>query len=457
MNYNQISTSLAIGCVLAILAPIAIFWVAPQLKVMVGYSAQIACLQHFVARRPIDFISHHELSAWNNAPFEIHDNEVVSTLPFIALYHATSHFTPDIGCVLEGEIEGAYQPIAPQPMRRRLNQRVQNIARAYIDDKALHSRALLVAHKGVIIAEAYGDDTKPNQPHQGWSLTKSLLHALYGVAIKNGVINVNQPPPVRYWRETNDGRFQISYDDLFRMSSGLVFDETYWPPSDVTQMLFTKQDVGDFAALKFMKLAMEKEWSYSSGTTNILSWIYKKTLLKQKRDPIAYMRQSLFQPLGMATMTISPDWTGTPIASSFGFASAEDWLKLGQLYLQKGRWNNKQLIAPEWTKQAASLTKGSGGRYGHHWWVNAPIAPKTASKAKTSQKKDNRAQADEADIYEPRFPDLPRNAFWAGGFEGQNIMVLPSQQMVVVRLGWTPDEKIKLNELISSILAILPN
>ena len=428
MSRNKLIAG-AIVAAIAALLPVYFLWLRPAMKVISGYSAQVMCLQHFVAGRSPDEVYQRELSDWTARPTTITEHKVKTSTFF---HKEESIYSPSFGCILRGKPQPSYAPLASQPMQRRINKEAQRIVDNYTSRKELYTRAVLVAHKGVIIAEAYGDGASRTQPHQGWSMTKSLLHAVYGIAIKDRLINFRAPPDIPEWRAEIKGRSTISLDDLFRMSSGLEFGEVYSPPSDVTKMLFTKINTGDFAAHKPMEEGPQKRWHYSSGTTNILSWLLAKRLAQENRDMTDYMRQKLFLPLGMTSMTVSPDYTLTPVASSFGFATAEDWLKLGQLYLQNGKWRGKQIVPRKWVKLAASPTKGSNGRYGHHWWINDP-----------------------EEKFTPTYPDVPRSAYWAGGFNGQTMMVLPSHNMVVTRLGWTVDQKTDMNNLVAEVIAAI--
>lgn len=451
LTFDKIVILLSSSLIVVFIVLLYALWAHPILQVMVGYSAQIGCLQNFVSGRDPAFTYTRELSAWTAAPTKIKNNSVEASVPFLPFYKQTATFMPHIGCVLAYAPQGAskknvgaygekeiyyefkknYLPIKPQKLPRRINTRIQKIADEYVARKYLFTRGLVIAKNGVIIAESYGDGANATTPHPGWSVTKSLLHALYGVAQQDKLLNFNAPPPVLIWSGLGDRRSKITFDEMFRMSSGLVFDETYFPPSDVTKMLFNKTDAGKFAAEKFLEATREKRWHYSSGTTNILSWIYVNELKKKKRDPIAYMRNKLFKPLGMSSMVVSPDYVGTPIGSSYGFATAEDWLKLGQLYLQNGRWRGTQIVPANWVKKASSSpTKGSKGQYSHHWWINDP---------------ENK--------FVRKYPSAPKNAFWASGFNGQIVMVLPSQKIVITRLGWTEGEKTELDGLIKQILA----
>lgn len=438
----------------------------PMLKVMVGFSAQTVCHQHLIAKKPLEFIYQHEMSPWSATPVEMKGQKVVASIPFVPFYSQSATFIPNVGCVLGwqdpatvkapsledlsyDEYDEAlkqpknyafaknYKAIAPQKLPRRIRKDVQKIAEEYVAKEELYTRGFMVARKGVIVAEAYGNGGSPTSIHQGWSMTKSLTHALYGIAIKEGLIDLDKEPVLEMWSGSGDPRRKISFDELFRMKSGLVFDEAYFPPSDATEMIFTRTAMGRYAAEEILEALRTKRWHYSSGTTAILSWILADKLIKQGKDPITYMRNKLFRPMGMSSMLVSPDFVGTPAGSSHGYATTEDWLKLGLLYAQKGVWRGRQLVPANWVAQAKSVTEGSEGKYSHHWWVNDP-------------------KRDPKSGFEPKYPSVPADAYWAGGFNGQVVMVIPSRDVVIARLGWTLSEKPKLDAVIAQLLKALP-
>ena len=290
------------------------------------------------------------------------------------------------------------------------------------------TRAVVVVQNGWVVAERYGTGIEPDMPLIGWSMTKSLTHALMGLAVRDGLLTLNRPVPVPEWSHHSDNRSSISLDDLLRMRSGLVFSEkTDGFDSDLVRMITQVADTGAFAADKPLEEAPGQRWSYASGTTNILS----RGLRFAIGDDLHYWRypyQYLFGPLGMHTAVMETDASGTFVGSSLGWASARDWARFGILYLDLGRWNGQQILPERWVRHATRTTGGSSRSYGAHWWIN---------KGK-------------------RRPDWPKTSFSAEGFQGQLVLIAPSHNAVVVRLGQTPEKGgFNANRFGSSVLSAL--
>ena len=199
-----------------------------------------------------------------------------------------------------------------------------------------------------------------------------------------------------------------SLDQLLRMNSGLAFEESTGAlNSDLVRMLTKEADMAGFAASQPLIKEPGKKWSYSSGTTNILSRILRHAMDDQ--DYWAFPSRALFSPLGMTTAVLESDNSGTLVGSSLAWASGRDWARFGQLYLDQGRWNGKQLLPVNWVHQARTASRGSKQAYGAHWWL--------------SRRKSR--------------PDLPNDSLSAEGYQGQLLLVAPSQRAVIVRLGQT--------------------
>jgi CubicO group peptidase (beta-lactamase class C family) len=167
--------------------------------------------------------------------------------------------------------------------------------------------------------------------------------------------------------------------------------------------------MGRFASNKPLTGRIGRDWSYSSGTTNILSRGLRLAI-NNDREYWSYPYEALFKPLGMASAYLETDSSGNFVASSLGWASARDWARFGLLYLNKGAWNGKQILQKGWIQHATTPSKGSKKGYGAHWWLSS----------------------------KRRRPDLPRDSYSAEGYEGQLILVVPSSKTVIVRLGQTP-------------------
>ena len=274
------------------------------------------------------------------------------------------------------------------------------------------TRALVVVYDGEIVAERYAPEFGPSQRFAGWSMTKSALHALYGIAVRDGVLSVEDQP--HFWRDPADPRSAVTIDMMLRMSSGLAFGEfDFLPPSDLVSMLFLSPDTAAYAARLPLAHAPDTVWAYASGTTNMLSAVLREAYGDDAYHALPY--RELFGRLGMRSAIIETDASGTFVCSSFMFATARDYARFGMLYAQDGVWMGERILPEGWVEYARTPSAiDQPGPYGAHWWL-----PTAQEKARARE----------------RGTPIPEDAFHASGFEGQAIVVVPSRRLVIVRLG----------------------
>jgi len=223
------------------------------------------------------------------------------------------------------------------------------------------------------------------------------------------------------------------------MSSGLRFDETYGAVNDVSTMLFTEPDTGAFAAAFPASAAPDSAWSYSSGTSNIVARLLRSSLGGEPAAFVRYAREKLFDPAGMRSAFFEHDASGTPVGSSFVFMTPRDWARFGELHRRDGLWNGARVLPEGWVRYVTTPTpRAPEGQYGAHWWLNAG----GASQPVGSDGSAARAQTKEPAVPATRpWPLLPPDAYAARGYSGQWVLVIPSAQLVVVRLGISfPDD-----------------
>jgi len=279
--------------------------------------------------------------------------------------------------------------------------------------------AVVVAHAGRLVAERYAPGYGPATPMLSWSMAKSVLATLVGLAAEQGRFDLRAPAPVPEWRGPDDPRGAITMDQLLRQSSGLAFDETYGAVNDVSRMLFTRGDTGRFAAAFPLAHAPDTFWAYSSGTSNILARILRDAFGRDLAALVRFARDALFAPAQLHTAFIEPDASGSFIGSSFAFMSARDWARFGQLHLQHGSWQGARVLPEAWVDYVTTPTPAARGRYGAHWWLNA---------------------GDPDDPTQRRWPSLPREIYAACGHGGQYVVVDPTADLVVVRLGLAQED-----------------
>jgi CubicO group peptidase (beta-lactamase class C family) len=268
------------------------------------------------------------------------------------------------------------------------------------------THALLVVHKGHIVFERYAHGGSPIYAQVSWSIAKSVTHALVGIAIQDGLLDLYAPAPVPEWQD--DERSQITLDQLLRMSSGLRFREEYLDPSesDVIAMLAgpPRHDMGAFAASLPLEHSPGSTFSYSSGTSNIVARLLRE-VIGGPSEMLRFMRERLFEPIGIRSAVPSFDTSGTFIGSSWLYAIPEDFARFGLLYLRDGVWEDHRILPEGWVDYARSKTHDDGEEaYGAHWWLK----PGDTS------------------------------VFYASGFDGQRILIAPEKDLFIVRMGRTP-------------------
>ena len=285
-------------------------------------------------------------------------------------------------------------------------------------EQNIDTRAVLVIHKGRIIAEKYAEPFNAEMPQLGWSMTKTVTAALTGILAGDGLAHIDMPANVAEWRAAGDERRGITLEQLLRMSSGLQYSEVYTAGSmsDVILMLYTTGDTAGFTIDKPLAHAPGSTFYYSSGTTNIISRLNRQ-LFNNFQSYFNFPQERLFGKLGMNSVVMEADASGTFVGSSYMYATPRDWAKIGLLYMKDGVWNGERIVPEGWVEY--SLTPdGSAvrGGYGMQIWLNAGASGNAQDRP---------------------FPNLPANAYYLSGFEGQNIVMLPDQELIVLRMGVT--------------------
>jgi CubicO group peptidase (beta-lactamase class C family) len=312
---------------------------------------------------------------------------------------------------LPAQPAGIAWPTARWPRAARANARDELKSHAsaifHVSREQGETLALLVVKSGQIVYERYAPHSNATHLQYSWSIAKSITHALVGILVRQGCIDIHAPAGVPEWQTPGDPRGSITIDHLLRMSSGLQFNEAYVDAatSDVIAMLGHpgRHDMGAFAANKPLLRPLDAAWSYSSGTTNIICRILRD-LVGGPTEMLAFMRRELFEPIGMITPLPQFDTSGTFVGSSYCLAIPQDFARFGYLYLRDGVWGGRRILPEGWVDYARTSTYENAERgYGAHWWVK------------------------------------PGSAwFYANGSEGQRILVAPDHDVVIVRCGRTP-------------------
>ncbi len=431
------------------------------LMIGAGYYAKMLCSGVFVSGRPADEVIAEDVRADQSSLLGLYSSAVDSETQAVDVWVPSGFaaqravYRNGYGCHLALEADRPehaprpLKPIAPPPQdalwpeggrfaaealppenREALDAALDEAFAEDDPDNLKRTRAIVVVHQGRLVAEQYAEGFTQETPQLGWSMAKSVTNALAGALAARGEIKAALPVELDQWQGPSDARQEITLDNLLRMSSGLQFDESYVGMlSDVRVMLFLRGDKAAFAADKPPECAPGACWHYSSGTSNILA-----KAVQDAAGGTAAAHELLFAPLGLHTAVFEPDAAGTLVGSSYVYASARDWARLGLLYLRGGRWNDQTIFAEDWLDYTLEPSPGSGGAYGAHVWLEPP--PHNDPEAIAA---------------------IPEDDFYFLGHDGQMVAVIPSRETVIVRLGLTRDqERFDHARLVRSILDALP-
>lgn len=310
----------------------------------------------------------------------------------------------------------------------QLNKAVESVFHALNNDKPVYTRAVIVVYDGNIIAEKYAPGFDKHTVLLGWSMSKSLTAAMIGLLVNERKLTVEAPAPVPEWKGTN--KEKITLLNLLQQTSGLDFEEVYTRPSEVTKMLFNYGDMAAYTAKLPLKYTPGTVFNYSSGNSNILSRIIRQAV--GERQYAAFPYTNLFYKINAYSFLLEPDAAGTYIGSSYSYATARDFVRFGLLYYNNGKWNGEQLLPEDWVKKSILPPAcNTYKNYGYQFWLNG------------QNKKDIRQKA---------YPDVPDDMFYADGYGGQDIYIIPSKKIIVARFGvHTIDENKFLKEVLQSV------
>lgn len=316
---------------------------------------------------------------------------------------------------------------------------VQAYAFAPRDDRTregVRTDALLVIKDGHIVYEHYAAPTTVQTPHLSWSISKSVLATVLGVAW--GEQRFNLDDSVARFYPPMQAHSQVRIQDLLHWASGLGWQEDYeYAPlhSSVVAMLYTRgrADMAAYAAARPADAAPGQRFLYSSGDSNLLAATLRGIVGLERYEQ--YPWDALFTPLGITSAVWERDSSGTLIGSSYLYMSARDLARIGLLMLRDGRWQSQQLLPKQWlafNRTLFTLAPAQPGEAnpGGHWWLNQPLPGAGRP-----------------------WPAAPADTFAGLGHWGQALYVLPSAHLVVVRYADDRDGQFQHNELLKRVLA----
>jgi CubicO group peptidase (beta-lactamase class C family) len=295
------------------------------------------------------------------------------------------------------------------------------------------TRAVVIMHGGVVVAERYAPGFGADTRLISWSMAKSVTAAAVGLMVADGRLVLDDPAPVPQWHSPGDPRNKITLRHLLNMASGLdhqeMADDEHGIPiqnADTTRMLFLdgRDDVARYAEGHTLETLPAEKFKYSTATTHILVDIMTRVLTDSTDPEIRreamriYLKGRLFDPLGMHSAFAEFDRSGTMLGGSMIHATARDWAKFGEFLRNNGTVRSAQLLPTSWT-QFMRTPSPAQAEYGGHLWLNRK--PTGGGKGELF--------ADEG----------PRDVFAALGHLGQFIVVAPGKKLTVVRLGNSQD------------------
>jgi len=352
----------------------------------------------------------------------------------------TAIYVGDQGCVCltEGVDSLYYKPLkvvrnlpdpntTPWPMGDVLNDeafppevnmdKVKQAVNAAFESAEALTAAFVVTYRGKIIGERYAEGITKDTPLESWSMGKSLTATLMGILIKDGIYTLDQPAPIPLWQHKDDGRAKIKIMDIMRMSSGLRcrapqdpdYDDSLGYPDHL--YLYTGGiNSYEWAAARPQQWPPNTVGRYRNVDPVLINYLIRLGVEGRGDNYHSFPQRALFDKLGIRTMVMEADPYGNFLTQGYEFASGRDWARLGNLYLQDGVWNGERIIPEGFTKFVSTIAPAwiADGRpiYGGFFWINGDGAR-----------------------------PIPKNAYMMLGAGGQSTTIIPSHDLVIVRLG----------------------
>lgn len=412
----------------------------PKLNIIAGYSAKNTASSVFLGERSLSFTdtTDNNFSPVNLATNAIDKEKKTANSSVFGLLTRKSIIREGLGSVLTLDKKDEKSNYKTPKRRKTVNDTIpypygngshKDSVFESIDYKKLNetvnsifgvrkTRAVLVLYKDQIIAEKYSEGFTKDSRILGWSMTKSIMSTVFGILEHQQKINIQDKAPVESWQ--NDARKEITIHNLLQMNSGLEWDENYDEISDATKMLFLERDMTKVQEEKPLIGKPNETWNYSSGTSNLLSGILRDQF-NNHQSYLDFWYTNLIDKIGMNSMILESDLAGNYVASSYAWATTRDWGKFGLLYLHNGAWNGEELFTKEWVDYVTTPTPTSNGSYGAQFWLNT----------------------------EKQLKDVSQNMYFADGYQGQRVYILPDEDLVIVRFGLSWFEE---NEFLKGII-----
>lgn len=420
----------------------------PRLIIATGFAAKITCSCLYVANRKLDEVTqtnlYHSILPYVKVSHDAQKKTV--TASFFGLQKQEAIYKEGVGCVLMAKgrqpsflykrFDAAMEADTLMSEFSWIEGSTKNMDKSKLDvavssffdqDGSIPGKrttAVLVIHHDTLVAEKYASAFDKTTPLAGWSMTKSILNAFVGLMVQNGKLDPSNNRLFREWDQ--DERSKITLHDLLQMQSGLTWEEDYTKVCDVTKMLYDSPNVTDIPKTAQAEFTPGTQWKYSSGTTNLISG-YLRNKFGNDEAYHSYIYRRLAEPLGMESFIMETDVTGNYVGSTYGWATPRDWAKFGRLYLHDGVWQGKRLLPDYWVNYTRTPAEFSKGQYGAHFWLNKEHC---------------------------LFKDAPEDLYFMDGYQGQFVFIIPSLDLIIVRMG-SGDKHFDANAFLKGVIESL--
>jgi CubicO group peptidase (beta-lactamase class C family) len=455
--------SLVVAALLVLAVAVALAWFRPDktLRVVTGLTAHTLCSEIFVSG-----LDPAQIYAQSIAPFpgvsllaarmryRIDRERREVTVDLGGHFKSRAVYRDGIGCLLvvdsgpvdagrAGEEPGS-PPLLPEiagsatvePADPRLGAALDRMFAEPASPPHRWVKAVVVVRDGRIIAERYAPGIDVDTKLLGYSASKSIISALIGILVREGKLKVDAPAPVAAWSAPGDPRHAITLDNLLRMTSGLAIAQTGSGFDPASRMLYTERDMAGFAERAPLQRTPGTQMAYSDASTLIAARILRDAVGGTAAAAQNFARRELFDPLGMHSVVMEMDATGTPVGSTHILATARDWARFGVLYANDGVIGGHRILPQGWVRYSATSTLGTS--YGAGFWTNGGKDEGSLGRIEGG---------------------MPCDTLFASGNLGQRVYIIPSSKLAIVRLAVTqkfPDFDIRGdNRFIRDVLATL--
>ena len=341
----------------------------------------------------------------------------------------------------QGDYQGDYFPTNGwrycSPEAVGMNTEKLKDARDFTATPEFLSDGLIVIKDGYIVCEDYFGNFTRDEYHTSYSVAKSFTSAIMGIAIDKGFVNGVDDKICTYFTQLNepdvqDEKKEITVWNLLTMSAGIEWNESDYTDhenNDVYVMIDQADDYVDYVLAKDVIHAPGTVWSYSSGVSMLISGLIQEAVGVPAAN---FADEHLFAPIGIQEMNWETDNVGHTVGGWGINAPLYEFAKFAYLFLKKGNWNGTQIIPESWVNESVSPLNENVIRYGYQWWLTQGFT---------------NADSD----------GIPDDAYFAWGLCGQYLIILPTENIVIVRMGHeNPGEPVySMKELIRLVMAAI--